>query len=112
MTAATTFEPGRLVRVYYPNGTLALAPVFTDGYFYGRPDVEAGHAVADYSGTLHPLDSYHEFASHTPSEILERCERTFTDLIHIVGMERAGEIVETLGTSELYTHFRTWTCTR
>lgn len=97
----------QLMKVTYPNGFIAYAPVFEDGTYYGKYDFEHGLAVAEVS-TNCPLDSYHEWASHTPIATLEAIEDTFTQLLRVVGPARTRQILEELSTPEVYTHFRRW----
>lgn len=102
----TTVNPlNSLMKVTYPNGAVAWAPVFPDGDYYGKADVERGVAVAEVSYDC-PLDRYHEWLCHVPSEVLERTEETFAELIRSLGVEKARRTVEILSTSEVYTHFR------
>lgn len=95
----------QLVKVFYPNGNVAYAPVFLDGYYYGKADVEAGQAVVETT-TECPLDRYYEWACHSPAEGLERIERTFDELLEYLDVARVGRVIELVGTSEVYTHFR------
>lgn len=95
----------QLMEVIYPNGIVAYAPVFPDGRYYGQGDVEAGIAVAEVSYDC-PLDRYHEWLSHTPTEKLEKIEAEFGRLIDILGVDLSRDVLEALGTSEVYTHFR------
>lgn len=100
-----TKSVNQLVKVSYPGGPVAYAPVFEDGTFYGSADVAAGHAVAEVSYEC-PLDKYHEWLSHTPVIILEDIERTFARLLRTLGPAYTRQVIERLGTSEIYTHFR------
>ena len=99
----------QLMRVAYPNGVVAYAPVFPDGTYYGRTDVEAGHAVAVVS-TDCPLDRYHEWLAHSSTAILEGIEAQFSRLVELLSTPNDHSLVlsilEILSTSEVYTHFR------
>jgi hypothetical protein len=97
----------QLMEVTYPNGVVAYSPVFEDGTYYGRYDVEHGLAVAEVSMDC-PLERYHAWLSHSPSETLEAIEQTFGQLLRVVGPARTRQILEELSTPEVYTHFRRW----
>ena len=98
----------QLLKITYANGIVAYVPVFLDGTYYGKDDVKAGRAVAEDWPVEAPLDRYYEWAAHTPGSALEEIEQTFGQLLRIVGSARTRQILEELGTSEVYTHFRRW----
>lgn len=98
----------QLLKITYPTGAVAYAPVFPDGTYYGKDDVDAGRAVAETVTGGYPLDRYYEWASHTPAAVLEEIEQTFAQLLRIVGPARTRQILEEISTPEVYTHFRRW----
>jgi hypothetical protein len=100
-----TASVNQLVRVTYPNGAVAYAPIFEDGTYYGSADVAAGLAVAEPSYDC-PLDRYHAWLAHTPTPILEDIELCFARLLRAVGPDSTRRIIERISCSEVYTHFR------
>lgn len=99
----------QLLKITYPNGAVAFAPVFLDGSYYGKDEVDAGRAVAEPVFDGYPLDRYYEWAAHTPSEVLQKIEATFADLERILE-DRAAvrRVVGLISTSEVFTHYQRW----
>lgn len=96
----------QLLKITYPNGSVAYAPVFLNGFYYGKADVDAGHAYAEPTFDEAPLDRYYEWNAHTSTATLERIEETFVKLLARLPQPTVSQIIETLSTSEVYTHFR------